>query len=222
MRFASSVLRSTPNAQRQAQGAAPCRIVIAALLIALWACCARAQSGQPPRAALPYRADLIRTARAAWGLNAPVPVFAAQIHTESGWRPDAVSPVGALGLAQFMPATARWIAAIDPQLSGGQPYNPAWAMRALVTYDKHLYGLAPARYTARERMWVALRGYNGGLGNWQAEARATGLPAPTRGQVDAACGKAGRAAAHCAENLAYPRRVLIEAQPRYALWGPVL
>jgi len=198
------------------------RIAVALVLIVIWAACARAQPAQPPRAALPYRADLIRTARAVWGLNAPVPVFAAQIHTESGWRADAVSPVGALGLAQFMPATARWIARVDPQLVKGQPYDPAWAMLAMLTYDKRLYELAPARYSARDRMWVALRGYNGGLGHWNNEARATGLQQPTREQVDAACGQASRSLKHCPENLAYPRRILIQAQPRYASWGQSL
>lgn len=33
------------------------------------------------------------------------PVLAAQLDTESGWNPAAVSPAGAQGLAQFMPAT---------------------------------------------------------------------------------------------------------------------
>jgi len=177
---------------------------------------------QPQAAALPYRADLTRTARAVWGLEAPVPVFAAQIHQESGWRADAVSPVGALGLAQIMPATAKWIATVDPQLAGAQPYNPAWAMRAMVVYDQNLYGQAPARYTPRERMWVALRGYNGGIGHWRNEAQATGLSAPTREQVDAACGKASRSVKHCAENLGYPKRILVDYQPRYAAWGPML
>ena len=35
----------------------------------------------------------------------PLEVFAAQIAAESGWDPDAVSPAGARGIAQFMPAT---------------------------------------------------------------------------------------------------------------------
>ena len=34
----------------------------------------------------------------------PVEVFAAQIAAESGWDPRAVSPAGARGIAQFMPA----------------------------------------------------------------------------------------------------------------------
>ena len=98
----------------------------------------------------------------------------------------------------------------------------AWALRALVTYDRWLYDRTPARYTPHERMWVALRGYNGGLGHWQAEAAATGAVQPTRAQVDAACGSAKRAPVHCRENLGYPHRILVVLQPRYLQWGPGL
>ena len=176
-----------------------------------------------PRSAVRYRSDLVRIARSEWGLNAPVATFAAQVHQESAWNPQAVSRVGARGLGQFMPGTATWwcertgLAAADCQ-----PHNPSWALRSLVGYDKYLYDRSPARYGDHDRMWVALRSYNGGLGHWQAEARATGAREPTREQVDAACGKARRAQLHCKENLGYPRRILQELQPRYATWGPGL
>lgn len=177
---------------------------------------------QVPRAAAFYQAELTRTARAVWGLDAPVAAFAAQIHQESGWRPDAVSQVGAAGMAQFMPATAKWIAGIDPTLGTNQPFNPGWAMRALVTYDRYLYERTPTHYAPRDRMWVALRAYNGGLGHWNAEAASVGPAKPTRAQVDAACGKARRSPKHCAENLGYPQRILVVLQPRYAHWGGAL
>lgn len=188
-------------------------LAVAALLLSV---CGGAHA-QVPQAAAHYRADLVRTARVVWGLDAPVATFAAQIHQESGWRPGAVSHVGAAGLAQFMPGTSKWIANIDPALKANQPFNPAWAMRALVTYDQYLYVRAPATYSPRDRMWVALRAYNGGLGHWQAEAR--NAATPDRLAVDAACGTARRAQLHCAENLGYPRRILHELQPRYAAWG---
>lgn len=200
-------------------------LILAAALVVLCALLAfslPAGAQQVPQAAQQHRALLVRTAHAAWGIDAPVAVFAAQVHQESAWRPDAVSRVGAQGLAQFMPATSRWIAAVDPALAAQQPFSPAWALRALVTYDRWLYDRAPARYTPRERMHVALRAYNGGLGHWQAEAVATGAARPTLAQVDAACGKARRAAVHCAENLGYPHRILVLIQPRYAAWGPGL
>ena len=177
---------------------------------------------QVPQAAQQYRALLVRTAHAVWGLDAPVAVLAAQIHQESAWNAQAISRVGAQGLAQFMPATATWIAGVDPALAARQPFSPAWALRALVTYDRWLYERTPARYAPKDRMWVALRGYNGGLGHWQAEAAASGAARPTRVQVDAACGRAKRAPVHCRENLDYPHRILVVIQPRYAAWGPGL
>lgn len=191
----------------------------AALALFTDAGCAQAQV---PQAALPYRADLIRTARAVWGMDAPIAVLAAQVHQESSWNPRAVSHVGAQGLAQFMPATTRWIAGLTPELAAQQPFNPGWALRALVQYDLWLYQRAPKRYASRDRMWVALRGYNGGLGHWNAEATSSGLAQPTREQVDAACGAAKRAAVHCRENLGYPQRILHVLQPRYLSWGPGL
>ncbi len=192
---------------------------LAVVAIAIAASCAQAQV---PQASQQYRGLLVRTAHAAWGLDAPVAVFAAQVHQESAWRSDAVSHVGAQGLAQFMPATTKWIAGLHHDLASQQPFNPAWAFRALVTYDRWLYDRAPAHYSSRDRMWVALRAYNGGLGHWQKEAASTGLAQPSRAQVDAACGTARRAAVHCKENLGYPHRILVVIQPRYLHWGPGL
>lgn len=178
---------------------------------------------QVPAPAQQFKRTLVRVAHSQWGLGAPVAVFAAQVHQESGWRPGAVSRVGAQGLAQFMPGTTQWwCERTGTAAADCQPNNPTWAIRSLVGYDKWLYDRAPAQYAPFDRMWVALRSYNGGLGHWQREAASTGLAQPTRAQVDAACGKARRAAVHCPENLGYPHRILVVLQPRYAAWGPGL
>lgn len=176
----------------------------------------KAWAGDIPRAALKYRADLTREARQVWGLNAPIPVFAAQIHQESGWNPQAVSRVGARGMAQFMPATAQWIASIDPALANGDAGNPRWAIRALVRYDDWLATRVQGE-SEFDRLWAALRAYNGGLGHWQMEAKAA--QSVQRTAVDAACGKAKRHASFCPENLGYPRRILTVLQPLYLAWG---
>lgn len=53
------------------------------------------------------------------------------IDTESGWKPDAVSPKGARGLMQLMPDTAKALGVADP-------HDPAQAIPAGVAYLKTL------------------------------------------------------------------------------------
>jgi soluble lytic murein transglycosylase-like protein len=79
-------------------------------------------AGLPP-AGRPYAAAIEATA-ARYGLDGRL--FAALVWTESGFRPDAVSHAGALGLAQLMPGTARGLR-VDPRdplqnLDGGARY----------------------------------------------------------------------------------------------------
>lgn len=175
-----------------------------------------------PREALQHRAELIRNARLVWGLDAPVATFAAQVHQESRWQAQATSPVGARGIAQFMPATAEWIAQVYPALANPEPINPSWGLRALVTYDRHLWQRTSAS-TSCDRMAKALAGYNGGPG-WVARdermAQASGAD-PSRWFDQVERFNAGRSAAAFRENRGYPRRILRELEPLYiaARWG---
>ncbi|MHB1643611.1 MAG: transglycosylase SLT domain-containing protein [Acidithiobacillus sp.] len=67
---------------------------------------------------------------------------------ESGFNPDAVSPVGAQGLMQFMPGT--WI-----RYGHGSPFNPKAAIFAGAAYLRHL--------ALKLGSWpLALAGYNAG------------------------------------------------------------
>lgn len=180
----------------------------------------KSHAAEPPTAALKYRSDVIRSARVDWGLNAPVADFAAQLHQESGWNPAARSPVGAQGLAQFMPSTADWIAGLMPHLATREPYNPGWAIRALVSYDRWLWQRV-AVPDGCERMAMTLSAYNGGLG-WVNRDRRL---ARTRGLDDARwfgaveTVNAGRSAANWRENRHYPQRILHTLAPRYLSWG---
>ncbi|MYM32245.1 transglycosylase SLT domain-containing protein [Duganella sp. CY15W] len=173
-----------------------------------------------PRSAHAYRAELTRIAHSTWGMDAPVPVFAAQIHQESGWNPDAISKVGARGMGQFMPATASWWCKLVGLAAGDcQPSNPTWAMRSLVGYDRWLFDRVGGT-SLYDRLWAMLRAYNGGLGHWQKEASTSANL--THSAVDAQCGQASRAAVHCAENVGYPQRILEKLQAAYAGWGTVV
>ena len=175
-----------------------------------------------PQGALKHRADLTRNARAVWGLDAPVATFASQVHQESRWRPEAISPVGAQGIAQFMPATADWISQAYPALAERQPFNPSWGLRALVTYDRHLWARVKAASVC-DRMAMTLSAYNGGLGwVWRDQKLATANGADSGRWFDQVERfNAGRRPAAFKENRGYPRQILLTHEPRYiaAGWG---
>jgi len=98
--------------------------------------------------------------------------FVRQIQAESGFNPQAYSPAGAVGIAQFEPATAAGL--------GVDPYNPisalAGAARYMASYAKQYNG----NYA------MALAAYNAGGGTVQYAVAAGGanwmnfLPAETR------------------------------------------
>ncbi|AFJ01993.1 transglycosylase SLT domain protein [Methylophaga frappieri] len=117
-----------------------------------------------PVEARQYQRLLRRSAHAYWGLDAPIATMAGQVHQESRWQPDAKSPVGAEGLAQFMPTTSDWFSTLYPDALGdNQPFHPGWALRALVLYDHWLYQRVTAADNC-QRWALTLSAYNGGLG----------------------------------------------------------
>ena len=124
-----------------------------------------AEPSLPAWVPAPYR-PLVRTAAVAGGV--PTVVLAALIQAESGWNRWAVSPVGALGIAQFMPATARGIGLADP-------FDPDQAVPAAAR-------LLGAHLRAFGSIALALAAYNAGPG---AVTRFGGVPpfAETRAYV---------------------------------------
>lgn len=198
-------------------------LLIIAMCFVLWVTLSvvLAQAAEIPQRAHKHRALLIREARAQWGMDAPVATFAAQIHQESAWHEDAVSRVGAQGLAQFMPGTARWLPRVAPETGEPLPFSPSWAIRAMVTYDRWLWRKIVAASDC-DRWAMTLSAYNGGLG-WvfrdQALARAAGLDPGVWSHV--ALHNAGRSAANFRENRTYPVRILSKWTPIYraAGWG---
>jgi hypothetical protein len=93
---------------------------------------------------------------------APPSIIAAQIEQESGWAPTAVSPAGAEGISQFMPAT--WLAWSRP---GQSPFDPAAAIPAQGRYDCAIAaGLEPDQraglFGGLDLTSLMLAGYNAG------------------------------------------------------------
>src|SRR5947209_4816236 len=110
-----------------------------------------------PSAALLHRPAIVRSAQLYFGIPAPVPVIAGQIMQESRFNPDARSRVGAGGLMQFMPSTAKW--AGEQMQAPAAPFNPAWAIRAGAWYDRWLY--TRVNYASDCDKWgAALSAYN--------------------------------------------------------------
>ncbi|HGD3424767.1 TPA: transglycosylase SLT domain-containing protein [Enterobacter hormaechei] len=180
-----------------------------------------AEAKAPPRESLLWRNELIRISREIWGLNAPVADFSGQIHQESGWNTQARSPVGASGMAQFMPETARWISELYPELRDNAPYNPMWAIRALVQYDHRLWNSFQAKDNC-QRMAFTLSAYNGGQG-WVNKdkklATSKGFdPSVWFEHVERV--NAGRSTANWRENRQYPKTILFNKASLYLQWGP--
>lgn len=121
-----------------------------------------------------YRGAYLALARAAARHHGvPEDLFARLVTQESGWDPRAVSPRGAQGLAQLMPATARKLGvtdAFDPEqnLDGGARY-------------------LRAQYERFGSWRLALAAYNAGP---EAVERHAGVPpfAETQGYVTAIMG----------------------------------
>jgi membrane-bound lytic murein transglycosylase MltF len=197
-------------------------LILLAALVVLLIIATLAWGGQaiPPQA-MQHKALLIREARMVWGLDAPIATFAGQVHQESAWNQDAVSHAGAQGLAQFMPATAKWMPTIAPDTGEPLPFSPSWALRAMVTYDRWLWRRAPAASDC-DRWHKTLAAYNGGetrLRREEAMAKAAGMDPGRWGHV--ALFNAGRSRGNYRENRTYPTRILRKWTELYreAGWG---
>lgn len=109
---------------------------------------------RPPAAAMATPSEYIAMAQAAarkYGLDPEL--FVRQIRQESGFNPRALSPAGAQGIAQFMPATARGM--------GIDPWDPAQALPAAAQYMSERVRAYGGDYS------LALAAYVAGAGNVQ-------------------------------------------------------
>lgn len=107
-------------------------------------------------------------------------MWKAQLYQESLLKPDAVSPVGARGLAQFMPGT--W-AEVSRQIGyqGRSPHEARPAIHAGAYYMGRLRSQWSAPRPEADRHSLAMASYNAGLGNLlKAQRKAEGAAAYAR------------------------------------------
>ena len=140
----------------------------------------------------------------------PVRGFLALVRAESNWDPNAVSPVGAQGLTQLMPATAEEVGVTDP-------FDPRQSLEGGAKYLQRVKGwvtsAAPELASRPVELWPAvLASYNWGIGNWRNTYREHGdswpcfIPEETdlyiarvapafsgEGELVVACGEGSRA-----------------------------
>jgi soluble lytic murein transglycosylase-like protein len=109
----------------------------------------------PPR----FRGTLV-DAGAKW--NVPAALLAAQLMAESNFNPFAVSPAGAEGIAQFMPATAASYGLADP-------FDPVEAIDA----QAHLMSDLIRQFGSPE---LALAAYNAGPAPVESCSCVPGIP----------------------------------------------
>ena len=89
----------------------------------------------------------------------------AQLVAESGLNPAATSPVGAKGLAQFMPGTwAEMLKALKLP-ADTSPYNTDASIQCCAYYMSVLLNKWTAKREDIDRYCLALASYNGGTGN---------------------------------------------------------
>ena len=93
----------------------------------------------------------------------PVEIFAAQIAAESGWDPNAVSPAGARGIAQFMPAVWEQYG-IDADKDGSADiWNPVDAIHSAA--ELNCVNRRLVRDASGNRLHNTLAAYNAGFGS---------------------------------------------------------
>lgn len=143
---------------------------------------------QPAKAAAPVSAAVPSEFRSLIKAPGPkcaeitAPLLAAQLDAESNFNPRVVSRVGAMGIAQFMPGTWKWMGRDADGNGRASAFEPADAIDAQSRHMCDLYRLAKRSGIPGDPVELALAGYNAG---WGAVTKYRGIPPykETRGYV---------------------------------------
>lgn len=129
----------------------------------------------------------------------------AQYIQESGLNPAARSPVGAMGIAQFMPGTWDQVAAQLQYPTTAHPTMPNYAIPAGAFYMRTLIDAWSWPRADIDRHCLAMASYNAGLGNIVKAQRAAGNPSDYKSIIQALPQITGR---HAGETTQYVKRIL--------------
>lgn len=97
--------------------------------------------------------------------------FKAQMLAESNGNPNARSPVGAMGLFQFMPDTWNDVKEALNFPSIASPLDPQQAIQGAAWYMRQLWDKWTAPRPPLDRLQLAFASYNAGFGNVVAAQR---------------------------------------------------
>ncbi|MDZ7809213.1 MAG: transglycosylase SLT domain-containing protein [Arhodomonas sp.] len=165
---------------------------------ALWAPACWSDSSFPDR----YDAD-IRSAAKLYLPGVDWRLWKSQLYAESRLDPDAVSPVGAAGVAQFMPATWREVTAALGW-SGVSPHDAQPAIEAGAYYLARLRRNWSAPRPEADRHSLAAASYNAGLGHLLKAQRRCGGPPGYAEIIECLPEVTGR---HSEETITYVQRI---------------
>jgi soluble lytic murein transglycosylase-like protein len=115
-----------------------------------------------------------------------------------------------------MDPTAEWVSERYQELGESQPYNPLWAIRAMVRLDAYNAGRVAAA-TPCDRWGAALKAYNAGLGFVLRAQKRSSTPGKWFGSTEKI--NAGQSAKNFEYSRLYPRWIIFKHAPNYSAWG---
>lgn len=132
-------------------------------------------------------------------------LFKAQLIAESNLDPAAVSPVGAQGIAQFMPATWEQIRSELHYEEYATPFRSSYAIPAGAYYMATLIKRWSWPRPEMDRYCLALASYNAGFGNIVKAQKIVGGEVLYKGIMSSLNQVTGK---HSLETHAYVQRIL--------------
>jgi membrane-bound lytic murein transglycosylase F len=153
----------------------------------------------------PYYDELIQQAAAKYLPEYDWRLLKAQYMAESALDPDAVSPAGAQGIAQFMPGTWSDVAKELGYPADITPFDPEAAIPAGAYYMAQLLKSWSAPRPDIDRYCLALASYNAGFGHLLKAQKVAGGANDYASIIKALPEVTGK---HALETTTYVKRIL--------------